>query len=94
MITDQMTLLHDMEKERREAEVLERMKRQSKQEEELTYESWRTQQCRGVIIEDRKHRETQYDKRRELDTQNAVFKEKQMLDSMLEQMGREIETLR
>lgn len=53
-----MTLLHDMEKERREAEVLERMKRQSKQEEELTYESWRTQQCRGVIIEDRKHRET------------------------------------
>lgn len=89
-----MTLLHDMEKERREGEVLERMKRQSKQEEELTYESWRTQQCRGVIIEDRKHRETQYDKRRELDTQNAVFKEKQMLDSMLEQMSREIDTLR
>ena len=38
-----MNLLHEMEKERREAEVLERMKRQSKQEEELTYESWRTQ---------------------------------------------------
>lgn len=94
MIADQMNLLHDMEKERREAEVLERMKRQSKQEEELTYESWRTQQCRGVIIEDRKLREAKYDKRRDLDTQNAVFKEKQMLDSMLEQMAREIETLR
>jgi len=93
MITDQMNLLHDMEKERREAEVLEHMKRQSKQEEELTYEAWRTQQCRGVIIEDRKLREAKYDKRRELDTQNAVFKEKQMLDSMQEQMAREIETL-
>ena len=88
-----MNLLHDMEKERRESEVLDRMKRQSKQEEELTYESWRTQQCRGVIIEDRKLREAKYDKRRDLDTQNAVFKEKQMLDSMQEQMAREIETL-
>lgn len=88
-----MNLLHDMEKERRESEVLDRMKRQSKQEEELTYESWRTQQCRAVIIEDRKLREAKYDKRRDLDTQNAVFKEKQMLDSMQEQMAREIETL-
>jgi hypothetical protein len=42
------------------------------------------QQCRGVIIEDRKLREAKYDKRRDLDTQNAVFKEKQMLDSMQE----------
>lgn len=47
-----------------------------------------------MIIEDRKLREAKYDKRRDLDTQNAVFKEKQMLDSMLEQMAREIETLR
>ena len=36
-----MNLLHEMEKERREAEVLERMKRQSKQEEELTLTVYR-----------------------------------------------------
>ena len=63
MITDQTNLLTDIEKERREAEVLDRMKRQSKQEEELGYESWRTNQCRTVIEENRKLREAKYDKR-------------------------------
>ena len=88
-----MTHLHEMEKNRREAEVLQRMKRQAKQEEELAYEAWRTNQCRSIIIENRKLREAKYDKRSDLDTQNAVFKEKQMLDSMQEQMAREIDTL-
>jgi hypothetical protein len=35
--------MKEMEEERREKEVCERMKRLSKQEEELQYESWRTQ---------------------------------------------------
>jgi len=39
------------------------MKRQSKQEEELGYESWRTNQCQTVIEENRKLREAKYDKR-------------------------------
>ena len=93
MITDQLTLLTDIESARRETEVLARMKNQAKQEEELAYESWRTNQCRNVIVENRKLREAKYDKRQELDTQNSVFKEKQMLESMNEQMKREIETL-
>lgn len=93
MITDQLTLLTDIESSRRETEVLARMKNQAKQEEELAYESWRTNQCRNVIVENRKLREAKYDKRQELDTQNSVFKEKQMLESMQEQMKREIETL-
>jgi hypothetical protein len=82
-----------MEKSRHEAEVLQRMKRQAKQEEELGYEAWRTNQCRGIIVENRKLREAKYDKRQDLDTQNAIFKEKQMLESMQDQMAREIETL-
>ena len=88
-----MSLLNDIEKQRKEQEVLERMKRLSKQEEELSYESWRTNQCRNIIIENRKLREAKYDKRQELDTQTAIFKEKQVLDSMKDQMAREIETL-
>jgi hypothetical protein len=84
MITDQMSLLQDIEKSRKEEEVLLRMKRQAKQEEELAYEAWRTSQCRQVIIQNRKLREAKYDKRNELDQQNAIFKEKQMLDSMVE----------
>ena len=43
------------------------MKRQAKQENELSYEQWRTFQCKNVIIDNRKLREAQYDKRRELD---------------------------
>ena len=93
MITDQMSILTDIEKTRREEEVVERMKTMSNQEEELQYEGWRTNQCKQVIVENRKLREAKYDKRRELDTQNAVFKEKQMLDSMNDQMQREIDTL-
>ena len=93
MIADQMTHLHDIEKVRRETEVIERMKKQSKQEEELAYEAWRTSQCKAVIEENRKLRAAKYDKRLELDRQNAIFKEKQMLDSMQEQMSREIESL-
>jgi hypothetical protein len=93
MITDQLTLMHDMESHRREEEVLQRMKRQAKQEEELAYESWRTNQCRNVITENRKLREARYDRRQDLETQAAAFKERQVLDSMQEQMTREIESL-
>lgn len=42
MITDQMSILTDIEKTRREEEVVERMKTMSNQEEELQYEGWRT----------------------------------------------------
>ena len=70
------------------------MRRQSKQEEELAYEAWRTNQCKSVIEENRKLREAKYQRRSELDIQNAVFKEKSMLDSMQEQMTRDIDILK
>jgi len=44
------------------------MKWQSKQEEELVYEKWRTEQCKFVIVDNRKLREARYEKRREIDT--------------------------
>ena len=43
MIVDQMKTYQDMETKRRSDQVLERMKRQAKQEEELDYEKWRTE---------------------------------------------------
>ena len=61
------------------------MKHQSNQERELEYEEWRTKQCKNVIIENRKLRENQYEKRRIIDVENAEFKEKQMLETMKEQ---------
>ena len=83
-----------METHRRQDEVLERMKRQSKQEEELDYEKWRTEQCKNVIIDNRKLREARYEKRREIDVQTSEWREEEMLKSMKDQMQRDMETLK
>lgn len=78
-------ILKDMENQTREEQYVERLKRQSKQEEELAYEIWRTQQCKNVIIENRKLREARYFKRKELDTNNAYAREEEMLRTLDEQ---------
>ena len=82
LIGQQEKLMTDLELHNREALVLELMKRQSNQEKELDYETWRTNQCKEVIIKNRTLREEQYEKRMELDTQLAVEKEREMLKSM------------
>ena len=83
-----------MDQKRKEAQIIERMKRLSKQEEELQYESWRTNQCKNVILEDRKLREARYDKRRELDQQTAIWREEEMMRSLAEQLQREMDTFK
>jgi hypothetical protein len=70
------------------------MKWQAKQEEELVYEKWRTEQCKNVIIDNRKLREARYDKRREIDTQTAQWREEEMVHSLKDQMAREVSTLK
>ena len=74
--------MSDLELNNREALVVELMKRQSNQEKELDYETWRTNQCKEVIIKNRQLREEQYEKRKQLDTQLAIEKEKEMLKTM------------
>lgn len=78
-------ILKDMENQTREEQYVERLKRLSKQEEELNYEIWRTHQCKNVIIENRKLREARYYKRKELDTNNAYAREEEMLHTLDEQ---------
>jgi len=68
LIAQQATVMQELEQQHRESMVLDLMKRQSNQEKELDYESWRTTQCKNIITENRKLRENQYEKRRELDT--------------------------
>lgn len=94
MIVDQMKTYNDMESKRREDQVLDRMKWMAKQEEELVYEKWRTEQCKNVIIDNRKLREARYDKRREIDTQTAQWRVEEMLRAMREQVARDVETLK
>ena len=76
--------MHDLELKQREAMVVELIKKQSNQEKALDYEVWRTNQCKEVITKNRQLRETQYEKRRELDTLIAQQKEEKMLQSMQE----------
>lgn len=70
------------------------MKHQAKQEEELDYEKWRTEQCKNVIVDNRKLREARYEKRHEIDTQTAVWREEERVKQIKEQMAREIEILK
>ena len=81
LIGQQEELMVELEQKQRETMVLELMKRQSNQEKELDYEVWRTGQCKNIILQNRNHRENQYQKRRRLDTDIAIAKEEQMLEA-------------
>jgi len=48
----------------------------------LDYEVWRTTQCKTIIQENRKLRERQYEKRKELDTETSVVKEEKLIEEM------------
>jgi hypothetical protein len=56
--------------------------RQAKQEEELDYEKWRTEQCKNIITDNRKLRDARYEKRREIDVQTAAWREEEKLKEM------------
>ena len=49
---------------------------------------WRTKQCREVIVKNRQLRETQFERRRELDKELAESKEQDMLKTMQEATAR------
>lgn len=66
------------------------MKRQSRQEKELDYEAWRTTQCKNVVIECRKLREAQYEKRRVYDVDTAIEKEQKLIAEMQSASEKEI----
>ena len=80
--------MSELELKNREDLVLDLMKRQANQEKELDYEIWRTNQCKEVIVKNRSLREEQYQKRKELDKQMAIEKEKEMLKTMQAQTVR------
>ena len=76
--------MKELELKQRESMVVELIKHQSNQEKELDYEVWRTNQCKEVISKNRQLRESQFERRRELDTELAELKENEMLKFMQE----------
>lgn len=71
-----------MEHKNREQQIVDRMQKKSKQEEELFYEEWRTHQCKSIITENRQLREVRYEKRREIDQSEAQKREEEKLIQM------------
>jgi 23S rRNA C2498 (ribose-2'-O)-methylase RlmM len=74
--------MENLDQQQREARVLEITQRKSNQEKELDYEVWRTNQCKNLITENRKLREKQYERRRQLDVQNGIIKEETFLGAL------------
>lgn len=71
LINQQEELMKELELKQRESMVVDLIKHQSNQEKELDYEVWRTKQCKEVIVKNRQLRETQFERRRELDKELA-----------------------
>ena len=84
LIGQQEEIMKELELKQRENMVVELIKHQSNQEKELDYEVWRTNQCKEVIIKNRQLRESQFERRREIDKDNAEQKESTMLKTMQE----------
>ena len=88
MLMDQSKMQRELEAKRREDELIEKMNRLSRQEQELEYEAWRTSQCKAVVTEDRKLREARYHKREDLDTEVAMIREEEALTALRAQLDR------
>ena len=86
MLMDQGKMQREVEARRREEDLIEKMNRLSRQEQELEYEAWRTTQCKAVVTENRKLREARYHKREDLDTEVAMIREEEALTALKSQL--------
>ena len=89
MLVDKARMQAELESERREFDIIEKMRREARQEQELAYEVWRTSTCSTVITENRKLREARYQKRRELDQEVANVREEEALKFFIQEMERD-----
>ena len=92
MMTQQRNKVVELENYYKEVELGQRMERKSRQEEQLNYEIWRTQNTKQIILENRKMREEKFQKRRELDVEVAAMKETEALQTMKEAFESDIQT--
>lgn len=92
MMTQQRNKVAELENYYKEIELGQRMERKSRQEEQLNYEIWRTQNTKNIILENRKMREEKFQKRREMDVEVAAMKETEALQTMKEAFESDIQT--
>ena len=82
MIVDQSKGQREIEIKRKENGLLEKMIQESRQEEEIRYEFYRTRKAKQLLVEDRSLRENMYDQR----TRHVKAREEGREQNMLEHM--------
>jgi len=90
MIVDQASAQRGIEIKKRENILLEKLEQQSKQENEIGYEVWRAMQCKDIIVENRKLRDEEYEKKKESQIALAEAKEAHLLDQLIEENERDM----
>eukprot|EP00825_Cyclidium_porcatum_P013933 TRINITY_DN173_c0_g1_i1.p1 TRINITY_DN173_c0_g1~~TRINITY_DN173_c0_g1_i1.p1 ORF type:complete len:711 (-),score=150.71 TRINITY_DN173_c0_g1_i1:153-2285(-) len=82
MIVDQSKIQRDIEVEKREQHIIEKLKQESRQEKEIEYEIWRAQQCKYIIKNNREYRTEKYRLKNEKNVLHAKYKEEEMLKTL------------
>lgn len=75
MIVDQSKIQRDIEVQKREEHIVEKLKQQSRQEKEIEYEIWRAIQCKYIIKNNREYRTEKYRLKNEKNVMYAKYKE-------------------
>ena len=91
IIVEQSKAQLEIENKRREEQYIGKLAKQSNQEKQLTYETYRVNQCKNVIIENRNLREDMYKKRDEGNKEFQKMNEENYLKFNIENFHREQE---
>eukprot|EP00742_Colponemidia_sp_Colp-10_P006325 GILJ01006779.1.p1 GENE.GILJ01006779.1~~GILJ01006779.1.p1 ORF type:complete len:1812 (+),score=440.28 GILJ01006779.1:171-5606(+) len=90
VLVDQAKTQEEAEMKKKEDELLEKLLKESKEERQLAYESWRTAQYKQVIVENRKLREDLYEARRQKDLDESIQRDQEMFRVMQEKKKEQV----
>lgn len=91
IIVEQSKAQLEIENRRREDQYIRKLYKQSNQEKQLTYETYRVIQIKNIIIEDRRLRDEMYIERKEMDIRFLEKNEEELLKMQREYFEMEME---
>jgi hypothetical protein len=91
MIVDQSKGQKEIEIKRKEVGLLEKMIQESRQEEEIRYEFWRTRKAKDLIVQNRSLRENMYDNRGQYIKDREEQRENTTLDHMIKDFNFQVD---
>ncbi|MCQ2816970.1 MAG: hypothetical protein MJ252_06870 [archaeon] len=91
IIVEQGKAQLEIENLRREQQYISKLAKQSNQEKQLTYEVYRVNQCKKIIMENRELRENKYKEREEQNVKFSQINESKFLELEMARNQRELE---